>query len=125
MRLDAKFSCLAPFPFWHCRKWPEAYLDACGALGFQLKFARLEKRLILMGLSMLNKCANAECEEEFKYFGEGRLFLRDESAVFGMDRGELMNECHWLCPECAKRYKVEFTTEGPMVKPLRDEDEAA
>lgn len=74
---------------------------------------------------MLNKCANARCPEEFNYFGEGKLFVRDQSAVFGMDRGELMNQCYWLCPVCARRYKVEFTAAGAVVKTLSGGDEVA
>jgi len=70
---------------------------------------------------MLNKCANSACEEEFKYFGEGRLFLRDQSAIFSMSRSELMNQCYWLCPACARQFRLEFTEEGVAVVPAEDE----
>ena len=68
---------------------------------------------------MLIKCANEACEEEFKYFGEGKLFLRDQNAVFAMSRSELMNHCYWLCPGCAARYKLDFLNEGVTVVPLK------
>jgi hypothetical protein len=67
---------------------------------------------------MLDKCANQNCEEKFKYFGEGKLFLRNVNAVFTMSRDELVNECYWLCPACATEFKVEFVNEGIRVVAL-------
>jgi len=68
---------------------------------------------------MLNKCANQECKEEFRYFGEGKLFLRDPHAVFGMGTGEILDQCYWLCPSCAGNFKVDFVDDGVVVVPLK------
>ncbi len=63
--------------------------------------------------AMLHKCANPECDKQYKYFSEGVLF------EFQVDRdnnylpltfppaGRSRREIFWLCDDCASRLTLE------------------
>jgi hypothetical protein len=52
----------------------------------------------------VSKCANPQCEQEFKKLGEGKLFVR---------RGEKgdkdsKQKALWLCEECAVQFDLRY-----------------
>ena len=54
---------------------------------------------------MLNKCATKGCEQKFKYFGSGMLFLaRDPRQTQEKTAAKQMEvEFYWLCEDCARK----------------------
>lgn len=62
---------------------------------------------------MLHKCANPECDKQYRYFGEGVLF------EFQADRdnnyfpltlpvaGGRRREIFWLCQDCSRQLTLE------------------
>jgi hypothetical protein len=67
---------------------------------------------------MLSKCANATCDEQFKFLGKGKLFLAQPDSVFKMTRDEIAASCYWLCENCCKVYRIDFVNSLAVVKPL-------
>ncbi len=67
---------------------------------------------------MLSKCANLSCNEQFRYFGSGKLFLPDPDAVLRMSGDEMTACCHWLCEHCCKLYRIDFVNALPVLTPL-------
>lgn len=54
----------------------------------------------------VSKCANPECNTEFRRLGEGRLFVRPIKNTEGANR--LKQKAAWLCDECSERYDLRF-----------------
>ncbi len=67
---------------------------------------------------MLSNCANPECNERFRYLGEGRIYLDNPGDALTFTREELYERCSWLCKKCSERYEVRFTGGQPKVVPL-------
>lgn len=68
---------------------------------------------------MLSKCANPSCSNEFRYFGEGKVFeIRSErisvtahksyeaAAYKGHDKNRKRVEHFWLCAECYAKFTI-------------------
>ena len=52
----------------------------------------------------VSKCANPECDHEFRRLGEGRLFVRPaEKSASGITQKAL-----WLCSSCAEHLELRF-----------------
>jgi hypothetical protein len=68
--------------------------------------------------SMVAKCANPECNCEFRELSEGRLFLlpptHDSSGWTG-SAGRLSDHCYWLCPECNATHTITRSESGVVV----------
>ncbi len=67
---------------------------------------------------MVAKCANPNCNAEFRQLSKGRLFLlpptHDESpATWRVKR--LSDHCYWLCPECARGFTIMRGESGVVV----------
>jgi hypothetical protein len=69
---------------------------------------------------MVAKCANPECNCEFRELSKGRLFLlppsHDESpSTWRVKR--LTDHCYWLCPKCATALLIRRGESGVVVIP--------
>ncbi len=62
---------------------------------------------------MVSKCANPNCNTDFKYFSEGRIY---EFAIGGegacstateAPRKGMKRELFWLCQDCAQQFTLE------------------
>lgn len=65
---------------------------------------------------MVAKCANPECNREFRELSKGRLFLLPPVQTFPESMGRvvrLIEHCYWLCPDCATTHTA--TREGNAV----------
>jgi hypothetical protein len=60
-----------------------------------------EKRMIDANVS---KCANPQCDQEFKKLGEGKLFVRRA------EKGdkESTQKALWLCNTCAEQFDLRY-----------------
>jgi hypothetical protein len=52
----------------------------------------------------VSRCANPQCEQEFKKLGEGKLYVRRA------ERGDkdLTQKALWLCPVCAELFDLRY-----------------
>ena len=74
---------------------------------------------------MFARCANPECNREFRELSKGRLFLLPPVHPFPESMGKadrLIEHCYWLCPRCAAIYTA--TREGNRVVVVRVKPEA-
>ena len=58
------------------------------------------------GCTVLSKCANPACSEQFKYLHQGKLFQltpTPEVQVTAEDFCPWLYERFWLCEECSKK----------------------
>ena len=58
---------------------------------------------------MLSKCANPECNEQFRYLHQGKLFHLSptpEIQAQSDESYEALYERFWLCDQCCKRMSV-------------------
>ena len=67
---------------------------------------------------MVSHCANPNCAETFKYLGEGKLFLDNPIEGLQMTQQQLFEQCHWLCKNCAREYRIAFDRGIPRLVPL-------
>jgi hypothetical protein len=52
----------------------------------------------------VSKCANPQCEQEFKRLDEGKLYVRrSQKNVNGLAQRAL-----WLCPACSKQFELRY-----------------
>ena len=68
---------------------------------------------------MIRKCANPDCDVEFRSSHEGRLFpfeirnptgpCRDVPAVICEKKPGRATVCFWLCERCCGRFTLQFT----------------
>jgi hypothetical protein len=59
---------------------------------------------------MVAKCANPECNCQFRQLNKGRLFLLPpvhDSAESLWRVEKLAEHCYWLCPKCAQTWTIE------------------
>jgi hypothetical protein len=68
---------------------------------------------------MVSQCANPNCNEKFKYLGEGKLFLDNPGAGLEMNQQQLFEQCYWLCKKCALAYRIEFERGLPKLVPVQ------
>jgi hypothetical protein len=54
---------------------------------------------------MLAKCANLECNVEFRELSKGRLFLLPPPN-FSSQHFKLTDHCYWLCPDCDATHTI-------------------
>jgi hypothetical protein len=52
----------------------------------------------------VSRCANPQCEQEFKRLGEGKLFVRPS----GQNDGGVTQKTLWLCPACARQFDLRY-----------------
>lgn len=52
----------------------------------------------------VSRCANPQCDHEFKRLGEGKLFVRSS----GESNNGLTQKALWLCPECAQQFDLRY-----------------
>ncbi len=64
---------------------------------------------------MLTTCANPECDERFKYLGEGRLYLDNPGDALDLTQQQLFERCSWLCKRCSELYEVRFQSGRPKL----------
>jgi hypothetical protein len=58
---------------------------------------------------MVAKCANPECNRQFRQLNKGKLFLLPPSqdpAILMWKVGKLTDYCYWLCPKCSQTYTI-------------------
>jgi hypothetical protein len=69
-----------------------------------------------------HKCANPECQAEFKRLGTGRIYTLQvtKSQAWGLP-GHIKQKVAWLCPRCAPIYDVEFDQQHCQVSLVRRE----
>lgn len=67
---------------------------------------------------MLTSCVNPECNERFRYFGEGRIYLDNPDDALNLTQEQLYDRCSWLCKHCAERFEIRFSNGRPKVVPL-------
>jgi hypothetical protein len=51
----------------------------------------------------ISKCANPQCEHEFKRMNEGKLYV----CPCGKTNGSALKAL-WLCPVCATEFELDF-----------------
>ena len=61
---------------------------------------------------MVAKCANPECNREFRELNKGRLFLLPPDTTVS----RLIDYCYWLCPDCAAAYTLEREEDHPGIQ---------
>jgi hypothetical protein len=62
-----------------------------------------------MRVAMVKRCANPECENEFKRLGNGKLYTLavTRPQAWGLP-ADVKQKVVWLCSECAATRDVEF-----------------
>lgn len=58
---------------------------------------------------MVARCANPQCDREFRELSKGRLFLLPPTPEFGefmVPTSRLIDYCYWLCPQCAVTHNI-------------------
>ena len=63
---------------------------------------------------MVAKCANPDCNRDFRELNKGRLFLLPPNATVP----RLIDYCYWLCPDCAATYTLEREADHPRIQVL-------
>jgi len=73
-----------------------------------------------MRVSGLGKCANPECEAEFKRLGDGKLYTLSvsHSQAWGLPP-HVKQKVVWLCSRCALTREVEFDKQHCQVLLVR------
>jgi hypothetical protein len=66
---------------------------------------------------MVTHCANPGCVEQFRFLGEGKLFLEDPQAALDFNQQQLFERCFWLCRNCARQFEIRFINHKPLVVP--------
>jgi hypothetical protein len=74
-----------------------------------------------MGVSA-HKCANPECQAEFKRLGTGRIYTLqvNKPLAWGLP-AQIKQKVAWLCQNCALTYEVEFDQQHCQVLLVRRE----
>jgi hypothetical protein len=64
----------------------------------------------------LGKCANPECNAEFKRLGTGRIYTLpvNQPQAWGLP-AHIKQKVVWLCSKCASTKRVEFDRQGCRV----------
>ncbi len=55
---------------------------------------------------MVAKCANPDCNRQFRQLSQGRLFLLPPSTDLMWRVEKLTDYCYWLCPACSKTHII-------------------
>jgi len=65
------------------------------------RLANEEKKMVNANVS---KCANPQCEQEFKKLGDGKLFVRRA------EKGdkEAKQKALWLCADCSLQFDLRY-----------------
>jgi hypothetical protein len=66
---------------------------------------------------MTAKCANPACNQPFRYFRSGKIFLIDLSDPYLRSPGERTKremEYFWLCGECSRSFCVVLDKDGAV-----------
>lgn len=83
---------------------------------------------------MISKCANPNCDTEFRHFNEGRIFpyqiqnpeepCRDVPTSICERKPRIATIYFWLCGSCCERFTLQFTVHtGVRLVPLcREKD---
>lgn len=66
---------------------------------------------------MVSHCANSNCTEQFRFLGEGKLFLEDPQAALDLNQQQLFERCYWLCRKCTREFEIQFRDHRPFVVP--------
>ena len=64
---------------------------------------------------MLTNCTNPNCKEQFKYFGEGKLYLDNPNDALNLTQQQLFERCFWLCARCEELYEIRFQAGRPIL----------
>jgi len=74
---------------------------------------------------MVARCANPQCNIEFRELSKGRLFLLppapDLRAPFA-SVPRLIDHCYWLCPQCAGTYTISILGTTILVSKIVQQD---
>jgi len=67
--------------------------------------------------STLGKCANPECQAEFKRLGTGRIYTLPVSdpQAWGLPL-HIKQKVVWLCARCAAHHQVEFDQQQCQIR---------
>jgi hypothetical protein len=57
----------------------------------------------IMKNTSVSKCANPQCEREFKRLDEGKLYVRPDRKSNGLTQKAL-----WLCPVCSRQFDLHY-----------------
>jgi len=71
---------------------------------------------------MVARCANPQCNREFRQLSKGRLFLLPPTQDFLQSLSvvpRLIDHCYWLCPECASTHTMRLEGTRPTVSRIR------
>jgi hypothetical protein len=71
--------------------------------------------------SMLAKCFNSSCANEFRYLTDGKLFRLENDAALAQRNSR--TEYFWLCPGCSQTMTLSISNEGNVV-PAADSEPA-
>lgn len=58
---------------------------------------------------MVARCANPQCNSEFRELSKGRLFLLPPASDVGESFASvprMIDHCYWLCPRCAITHTI-------------------
>ncbi len=73
---------------------------------------------------MIARCANPDCNCQFRELGKGRLFLlppvRELREAFSSEP-RLIDHCYWLCPACSLTYTMCLEDSKPVVRRIEPE----
>jgi hypothetical protein len=61
------------------------------------------------GGKIVARCANPECNSEFRELSKGRLFLLPPPPEVGESFASvprIIDHCYWLCPQCANTHTI-------------------
>jgi hypothetical protein len=75
---------------------------------------------------MVARCANPQCNSEFRELSKGRLFLLPPAPDFGESFASvprMIDHCYWLCPQCAITYTISIRGTTIVVSNIIQRDE--
>ncbi len=70
---------------------------------------------------MVAKCANPNCNREFRELSKGKLFLLPPVSELPFSMGKqtrLIDHCYWLCPDCAKTFTMALEQDQPVIREI-------
>lgn len=74
---------------------------------------------------MVARCANPQCDIEFRELSKGRLFLLPPTPDFETrfaSASRLIDHCYWLCPQCSGTHTISIEGTTILVSKIVQQD---
>ncbi len=75
---------------------------------------------------MVAKCANPQCNSEFRELSKGRLFLLPPISQFRdsfANQPRLIDHCYWLCPHCTVTHTISISGTTVVISQIVEQNE--